>query len=570
MKYIKYIKSILNKKEKIKIIYITLLMMVNTFFELLSVGMILPIINILLKKDLSFLPENIYNFTEQFAYIDLIKILIGFIILIYLIKNLFIIFYHYQQGLFLRNLQIRVVGDLFEKYIYQNYSFFLQKDLGTILRNVNTSRVVSLCILSYMTVFLEIIIVTCFLIYLLYLNFLSTIIISSIFLFFSSGLYLITKKKLYEWGSQKQEYDAKINQQIIQAFSLIKNIKIFNKEKKITDFLKKILFNYENLTLKTDIVQQLPRGMSEVLGIICISLLILILSIMGETSTEIVVLAAIYAAVAYRLIPSSTRIIAAAQRIKNYGPSLELVKNEFITTKNNISNYDTQNKKLRFNKIEFDNVDFHYNKNEKNIFSNISISINRGEVIGILGESGSGKSTFINLISGLIKPTKGKIKINSEDLENTKNNWLSCLGYVPQQVTLFNDTIANNISFFEEKKDNKFQENLESVIKKVNLKDFINSLPEKENTEVGENAAKLSGGQIQRIGISRALFNDPEFIIFDESTNSLDEQNEISIMDFIYSLKNSKTVLIISHKKSILEKCDKIYEVKDKKINLVK
>ena len=428
MKYIKYIKSILNKKEKIKIIYITLLMMVNTFFELLSVGMILPIINILLKKDLSFLPENIYNFTEQFAYIDLVKILIGFIILIYLIKNLFIIFYHYQQGLFLRNLQIRVVGDLFEKYIYQNYSFFLQKDLGTILRNVNTSRVVSLCILSYMTVFLEIIIVTCFLIYLLYLNFLSTIIISSIFLFFSSGLYLITKKKLYEWGSQKQEYDAKINQQIIQVFSLIKNIKIFNKEKKFTDFLKKILFNYENLTLKTDIVQQLPRGMSEVLGIICISLLILILSLMGKTSTEIVVLAAIYAAVAYRLIPSSTRIIAAAQRIKNYGPSLELVKNEFITTKNNIANYDTQNKKLRFNKIEFENVDFHYKKNEKNIFSNISISINRGEVIGILGESGSGKSTFINLISGLIKPTKGKIKINSEDLENIKKNWLSCLG----------------------------------------------------------------------------------------------------------------------------------------------
>ena len=145
------------------------------------------------------------------------------------------------------------------------------------------------------------------------------------------------------------------------------------------------------------------------------------------------------------------------------------------------------------------------------------------------------------------------------------------LRYVPQQVTLFNDTIANNISFFEEKKDNsKFQENLENVIKKVNLKDFINSLPEKENTEVGENAAKLSGGQVQRIGISRALFNDPEFIIFDESTNSLDEKNEINIMDFIYSLKNSKTVLIISHKKSILEKCDKIYEVKDKKINQVK
>ncbi len=572
MKHIKFLKDIINKKEKVKLLYITFLMVINTFLELLSVGLILPAITIIMKKDLIFLPSNIYELTKSFDYFDLLKIVLLGMIAIYVLKNLFIIFYNYQQGIFLKNLQIRVVSDLFEKYIFQNYSFFLQKNTGSILRNLNAARIVSLCLFSYLTLALEVSIISCFLIYILYLNFLITIIIIFIFVFFGYILYAVTKKKLYLWGSQKQDYEAKINQQVIQTFTLIKNIKIFNKEERIFNFFKKLLYTYENLMFKTDIVQQLPRALAEILGVSSISILIVILSIIGKSSTEIITLTAIYAAISFRLIPASTRIITAAQRIKTFAPSLNLIKGEFLNfKKRNIGDIEGKIDQIKFNNIIFNNVNFHYDENKDNIFSDLSFQVNKGEIIGILGESGSGKSTLINLISGLIEPSSGEIKINNKKLENNKSNWLSSLGYVPQQVTLFNDTIARNISFLEDdKKNEKLKEKIDKVLDQANLKKFVNSLPNKENTIVGENAAKLSGGQIQRIGIARALFNNPEFIIFDESTNSLDEINKKEIMEFIYSLKNNKTVLIISHDKKILENSDKIFEVKNKKINQIK
>ena len=547
-------------------------MVLNTFFEFLSIGIILPVIAILFKKDLNFMPEIFSELLSGFEHIDLIKYVIIVLILIYLIKNLFILFYNYQLKLYLRNLQTRVLSDLYKLYIFQSYSFFLQKNTGTILRNLQTSRVVSLCLISYLAVILEILIAIIFISYLLYVNFILTAIIVLLFVIFGSILYLSAKNKLFIWGNLRQSLDAQINQQIIQSFSLIKNIKIFNKEKKMHDFFKKLIFEYENLDLKTEMIQQIPRAVIEMLGVISISFLVIVLSNTGKDSVEIIGLITLYAAVSFRLMPSSTRIIAAGQRIRSFAPNLNLIESEFIYTSKNIS--DENNEKiepLKFKNLKFKDVTFTYGKNEKNILIDVNLEINRGEIIGIYGESGSGKSTFVNLISGLLKPQIGNIQINNENLENKKPNWLASLGYVPQQTTLFNETIETNISFFENQNQNETcNKKITKVLEQANLKNLIDSLPNKLNTIVGENAAKLSGGQIQRIGIARALFNDPEFIIFDESTSSLDLENETDIMKFVYSLKKRKTVIFISHKKQILERCDKIFEVKNNRINQIK
>lgn len=568
MKYIKFFKYILNKKEKFQVLYISILMALNTMLELISVGLILPVITILMKKDLNFLPENLYQITKNFEYFDLLIIVLSGLVIIYALKNLFIFFYNYQQGLFLKNLHIRVVTDLFKRYIIQNYSFFLQKDTGSILRNLNVSRIVSICLVSYLILALELSVITCFLIYILYLNFSISLIITLIFVSFSLILYKTTRKKLHLWGSLKQDYEAIINQQIIQSFTLIKNIKIFNKEKKIFNFFKDVILKSEDIIFKTDIVQQLPRVLAETLGVISIVILIILLTISGKSNSEIITLTAVYAAVAFRLIPASTRIIAALQRIKNFAPSLALIKGEFLSleSKEIKTNEIKKIEPIKFNNIKLKKVSFSYDK-KHDIFANINLQINKGDIIGLYGESGSGKSTLINLISGLIEPYSGTILINDNLLKNNKESWLASLGYVPQQVTLFNDSITKNISFFEEKIE---KEKINSILDKSNLTKFINSLPDKGNTVVGESSSKLSGGQIQRIGIARALFNDPEFIIFDESTNSLDTINENEIMEFIYSLKGSKTVLIISHDKKVLDRCDKIYEVKNKNINQIK
>jgi len=564
MKIISFYKYLLNKSEKIKILYIGLLMLINTLLELLSVGLIMPVMSVLMKDETDFLPNSIYEIIKNFDYLDLVKLSLFVIITIYLIKNLFIIFYNYTQGIFIRDLQTRVASDLFKRYIFKNYSFFLQKKTGFILRNLDTSRLASYCLLSYMTVALEILITLFFLFYIFYLEFIIASIISSIFIVFGYTLYLLTKKNLYQWGEDRQNYDAKVNQQIIQSFSLIKNIKIFGKEKKMHSFFKSLLFNFQNLDFKIGIVQQLPRALVELLGVFSISILILVLSINGKNSGEIIALMAVFVAIAIRLMPSSTRIIAASQRIRTFVPAINLMREEFFTDeKEEINYFEKKIEPIKFNNLKLVDMNFTYDSNEEAILSGINLEVTKGEIIGIIGESGSGKSTLVNLISGLLKPTTGKININGENLENLKRNWTSALGYVSQQTTLFNDTISNNISFFEDDIQNK---KINETLKKVNLLGFIKSLPDQENTIVGENAASLSGGQAQRIGIARALFNNPEFLIFDESTNSLDSLNEKEVMKFIYSLKGIKTILIISHDIKILKNCDKIFEIKDKKI----
>ena len=569
MKYIKFLLNILNKKEKIKLIYLGSLMLVNTLLELLSIGMILPVLSILFKENLDILPNNFYEIIKNFNQSELIIYLLSFIILIFILKNLFILFFFYQQGLYARNVQVRIAADLFGKYIFQSYSFFLQKETGTILRNVNLSRSISLCLSSYLILTLELIIVLSFFIYLLFLNFISTVVISFILILFSIILYKLTKNNLYNWGALKQNFEALLNTHIIQSFSLIKNIKIFNKEKKMHDYFNKIFFKHENLNLKIDILQQIPRGMIEILAILALSAIIFILTNEGKNALEVISIIAIYAAITFRLMPSTTKIIASLQRIKAFGPSIELIQSEYLNLENKpISTNNEKKKKIIFESLEFKDVSFNYENSSKKILNETNIKITHGDIIGIHGVSGSGKSTMVNLISGLIKPKSGVIKINNKNLELIKKNWLASLGYVPQQVTLFNTTVTNNISFFENQmKTNELKKKIVNTLYKSNSKQFIENLPNREETLVGEGASKLSGGQIQRIGIARALFNDPEFLIFDESTNSLDKKNEDEIMNTIYGLKGKKTIIIISHNMSVLARCDKIYEITNNKIH---
>lgn len=569
MKYIKFLLNILNKKEKIKLIYLGFLMLINTLLELFSIGMILPVLSTLFKENLDILPDNFYEIIKNFNQSELIIYLLSFIILIFILKNLFMLFFFYQQGLYARNVQVRIAGELFGKYIFQNYSFFLQKETGTILRNVNLSRSVSLCLSSYLILTLELIIVLSFFMYLLFLNFISTIVISFILGLSGIILYKLTKNNLYNWSTLKQNFEALLNTHIIQSFSLIKNIKIFNKEKKMHDYFNKIFIKHENLNLKIDILQQIPRGVVEILSILALSSIIVILTNEGKNALEVISIIAIYAAITFRLMPSTTRIIATFQRIKTFGPSIELIQSEYLNLENeSISNNDEKKQKIIFESLEFKDVSFNYENSSKKILNETNIKITHGDIIGIHGMSGSGKSTMVNLISGLIRPKSGVIKINNKNLELIKKNWLASLGYVPQQVTLFNTTVTNNISFFENQIEAKeLKKKIVNTLYKSNSKQFIENLPNREDTLVGEGASKLSGGQIQRIGIARALFNDPEFLIFDESTNSLDKKNEDEIMNTIYGLKGKKTIIIISHNMSVLAGCDKIYEIKNNKIH---
>ena len=248
-----------------------------------------------------------------------------------------------------------------------------------------------------------------------------------------------------------------------------------------------------------------------------------------------------------------------------YLPALTIVYNEFNPNENRKEKIEE--KGFIFSKLEFKDLSFSYNQN-KILFKNQNFKIEKGEMIGIYGESGSGKSTLANLIVGLIQPTSGKIIYDNEIKNNPNDKFLPIVGYVPQNTALFDDSIWNNITFFENKYDNEAVRKFNEVVKLSNLKSFIDTLPNKEDTSLGEGLSKVSGGQAQRIGIARALFISSDFLIFDESTSSLDSDNENEVMKTINSLKKLKTIIVISHKNELFVNCDKIYQIKDNGIYL--
>jgi ABC-type multidrug transport system fused ATPase/permease subunit len=263
----------------------------------------------------------------------------------------------------------------------------------------------------------------------------------------------------------------------------------------------------------------------------------------------------------FRLLPSINRILSSLQNIKYYKSSLEIISNELVGASKNLNEKEILVGEIDFKKsLELKHISFSYKDNNP-ILENIDLKINKGELIGIIGQSGAGKTTLINIIVGLLTQNSGKIFLDGNELSHDKINLWKCkIGYVPQDVYLIDDTIEKNIAFGIDA-DKINSQNIEKSISQSQLKSFINQLPNGINTIVGERGVQISGGQRQRIGIARALYNDAEFLVLDEATSSLDVETETEFINAVLSLKRNKTILIITHRLSTIENCDKIFKI---------
>jgi len=560
------IRQILPKNQKKSLLLLSGLLFIGMLFEILGLGILFPILTVLLDPEKMgiWLNEIAYFDFSIYSYNEILIFCLVSIFVVYLSKTLFLVYLTYKQNIILENVVAHIQKRLYSKYLFQSYKNHLYKNLSQMMKDVQLESIYFKNFFrSMLTLIVELALVSSIILTILYLEPAGAISIGLIFGSLALLYFQVTKGKIKKWGDKRQSLDSYISKILMNSLSGIKEVKLLDKENFFLDrFTKnnsdkvKVASNHQTLT-------QISRFYLELITIVGMVSLILILISNGVNTSEIVTLLGVFVAAAFRMIPSINRIIAALQNLKYYTSSVEVINEELFNIPLN-----KKDKPIPFEftkKTTIENLDFSYKK--KKILEGINLVIQKGETIGIIGESGSGKSTLVDLLNGLLKPTKGTIKVDDRNIEEFITSWQLSIGYVGQEIFLIDDTIRANIAFGieEEKIDHN---KINQVLKASQLSKFIRELENGVETRVGDRGIQLSGGQRQRIGIARALYHNPSVLIFDEATASLDDQTEKQVMRSIYNLKQNKTMIIIAHRISTLNQCDKIYEIKHGQIKL--
>jgi ABC-type multidrug transport system fused ATPase/permease subunit len=391
-----------------------------------------------------------------------------------------------------------------------------------------------------------------------------TIVISgllSFFTLFSLIFYFLTRKKLLSWGEERQIIDEKINVNLLQSLGGIKEIIQYGKSLFFEKIHTKLIDKKAKINIWTLFLQQIPRYFLEIIFLLGIFLLYIYIS-NTENLIKFTSLLGILTFSAFRFLPSINKIISSIVGIKFSLPAANILFHEFSNINYKIISNNICPKINFKNIIELENITFAYNLESNEVINIQKLTINKGDIIGFHGQSGSGKSTLLDIIMGVLQPTTGKVSVDGIDISNNLKEWHKLIGYVPQSVFLLDDTIKKNVAFGLN--DNEIDEY--RVIKSLEyaeLGDYKNIFPQGLNTMVGERGVGISGGQVQRIAIARALYINPEILVFDEFTSSLDKNTEQSIIGTIKKIANDKTIFIISHNLLPLTICDKVYEIQN-------
>ena len=567
---IKDIYKILNNTEKNFFYFVFILLCFNSLFELITVAAFYPLLQVLFNDNYNFNFLNIlldYFNLQNISLDKTVFLLLGLILIIFFIKNLFYIYFVYHQNKFVKSIRIRVVNQLINKYIFLSYNFFFKKTLANIVRNADIAKNFPMIATSLITLYSEVLVFFVLIGFLLNIEFKLTFSIIALLLLLIIIIKGLSKDKFYRLGVVSQKYSELLNKIILQTFSSIREIKILKKE----DFFASKVYKINNLESENnflrDVLLQLPKSIIEFAVIFIIAIIIMLMLVMGYTKSEILVYASLMAIASARLMPSAIRISSAIQRLK-YTQSMNqtLIKELELNFESKKQGTQKLKKKLlTFKKnIIFSHINFSYEKN-KPVIRKLNLNIKKNSCIGIIGPSGSGKSTFIDLLMGLLKPTSGLIKFDNIIVNHKEDEWKNKISYVSQSPLFLNDTIEKNIAFGIN--DNDINKKLIiQVSKKAQIFVDIKKMNLKFKTKISEISKNLSGGQLQRIAIARALYRNSELIIFDEATNALDKYTEEAVFKTLRSLKRKITIIVISHNKNNLKICDKVYELKNKRL----
>lgn len=556
--------SMLTPGEQRSALVLLALMVIGMVLETLGIGLVIPALALLTQDDIAlrypaFQPVLyvLGNPSQQTLVIGGMLLLVA----VSLIKALFLAFLAWWQMRFAFGVQAQLSQRLFAVYLRQPYTFHLQRNSAQLIRNVinEVSMITGNAILPVMMLLTEGLVLIGLCVLLLAVEPQGALIVVSVLGAAAWGFHRFTHSSIEHWGKARQYHEGLRLQHLQQGLGGAKDVKMFGRE---ADFLQQYRIHNDqsaHVAQMQSTLQQLPRLWLELLAVSGLAILVISMLAQNRSLEAVLPTLGLFAAAAFRLMPSVSRILGAVQALR-YGMSMIDVLHAELNLKIPATTGKQKPSAPFHSNMELSHVSYTYPAAASAALKDISLLIKRGESIGFIGVSGAGKSTLVDIILGLLTPNQGEVRVDGTDIQQNLRNWQDQIGYVPQSIFLTDDTLRRNVAFGlpDEQIDDAA---IKRAIQAAQLEDFVSNLPDGLMTMVGERGIRLSGGQRQRIGIARALYHDPAVLLLDEATSSLDTATELGVMQAVKALQGTKTILIVAHRLSTVEHCDRLYRM---------
>ncbi|MBD1156603.1 ABC transporter ATP-binding protein [Pelagibacterales bacterium SAG-MED20] len=544
-------------------------MVVAGFLEMLSIGIMIPLVNIIFNPEgtTNEVFSSILKSSKDSLSLNYISLSILAIFFVYLLKYLFLVFYTFFQSKVLLVIKAELSKKLFNHYLTRDYTFHFKNSSAKLIRNTiqEVDTLMNSFVGPFFTFFLLLLMSMFVLGLLFYYSFVSSLIVLFIFGMFGISLALFIKNKIRIIGKRRQKHAFGSLKNLQEGFSLIREIKLLA----IENFFQKKFNLHINamipLGIKRTVFGILPKIIFEFIFITIALGMIVYINFMKLPFEEFFTIFVIYVFAAYRIIPSLSGLSVAYQKMKFGVVSLELIIKELEDKKHDTKIFtNIKNDNFKFEEeIEAKDISFKYENNKNLVLDKLNLKIKKNTCIGLVGRNAAGKSTLINLICGLINPINGEISVDQKNIINDINGWQKLIGFIPQSIYLIDDSVQNNIAL------GISEENIDKErVKKMMVSSGLSETLSPEDL-VGEGGKNISGGQKQKIGIARALYRQPEILIYDEPTSAMDLDSEEHLTETIFNQNKEKTLIIISHREKVLRYCDFVYKLENKNISQV-
>ena len=568
---IQKIRMIFNRTQKIKFIALFCMLFVGSVLELMGVSLILPFVQLVMDTDGT--DNALFQWFGRLVGAESqreLLIWLGLLLIaVYLIKNTYLLFAKYVQLRFVFNNRLELSGRLMRNYMKKPYPFHLEKNSSEILRSV-TSDVNNLyeLVMDVIDLVSNLLIIAMLAVYLLYTDVVITLVVAALLGLCSYFYFAIMRKRTVDYGKQNQIYNGKMIQAVNQALGGIKEIKVLARENYFVRAYEENGRYYASSLKKSQFYRNAPKYLIETVCVCGVLATILVKLQMGADVQELVPQLSVFAMAAFRLLPSVNQVNNLLNGILFLKPSIDRIYEDLqeAGAKKNERPPERDYRRLpAADAVRFEHVTFRYPGTEKEILSDLSVELPLKKSIGFVGSSGAGKTTFMDLLLGLLSPDQGRICYGDSDIRDYPDAWGHKLGYIPQSIYLADDTIRRNVAFGIP--DSEISEaKVRRALEEAQLLEFVDGLDDGLDTMVGESGVRLSGGQRQRIGIARALYQQPEILVLDEATSALDTETEQAVMEAVERFRGRCTLLMIAQRTRTLENCDQIYRLEDGKL----